>query len=64
LQKGELMKIISWVFVILGLLFMLAGCINYLAGDWLFHVSHTVSYFQVAISLLLVSIFFTLIEKK
>lgn len=58
------MKIISWVFVILGLLFMLAGCINYLAGDWLFHVSHTVSYFQVAISLLLVSIFFTLIEKK
>ncbi len=58
------MKILSWVFVILGLLFMLAGCINYLAGDWLFHVSHTISYFQVAISLLLVSIFFTLIGKK
>ncbi|OPX25214.1 MAG: hypothetical protein B1H05_04145 [Candidatus Cloacimonas sp. 4484_140] len=58
------MKLLSWIFAILGLLFMLAGCINYLAGDWLFHVSHTISYFQVAISLLLVSIFFTLIGKK
>ena len=58
------MKIIAWIFVTLGLLFMLAGCINYLAGDWLFNVSHTISYFQVAISLLLVSIFFTLIGKK
>lgn len=50
------MKIIVWILGIIGALFMLAGCINYLAQDWLFHVVHTVSYFHVATSCLLLAI--------
>jgi hypothetical protein len=49
-------KIFAWIFGILGVLFMIAGCINYLAPDWLFHVAGTVSYFHVASSLLLLTI--------
>ncbi|MCD6101876.1 MAG: hypothetical protein J7J77_02340 [Candidatus Cloacimonetes bacterium] len=61
------MKTLAWIFGIIAALLMLAGCINYLAQDWLFHVSNTVSYFHVANAFLLFTIAFLVypkIEKK
>lgn len=56
-------NILAWIFGILGVLFMIAGCINYLAPNWLFHVGGTVSYFHVANSLLLLTIVLLLCPK-
>jgi len=56
-------NILAWIFGILGVLFMIAGGINYLAPNWLFRVSGTVSYFHVANSLLLLTIVLLLYPK-